>query len=314
MTTSTQQKGDFLATVSANRQIGKTFYRLTLEFTDIGAQAFAKTIPGQFAQLDLSNVALPPAEKIPAELSDKADRQILLRRPFSFCNLTTKNNKTSAEILYCVLGPATLRMTTLSAGNTIRVIGPLGNGFSVPENKKTALLVTGGMGAGPLLHLAKFLTTDFPSIIVTAFAGAKTAEDLPFKGQLDNISQNLGFSIPEFATYAIESFVATDDGSAGFTGFVTDSLEDWLNKNNPSPAETIIYSCGPEPMLAKLTQIAQNHKIDAQLSMERQMACGIGLCQSCAVECKLDNSNETVYKMCCKDGPVFDSQLVVFNL
>ena len=314
MTIPEQKKGDFLATVKANKQIGETFYRLTLEFTDIAAQAFAKTIPGQFAQLDISNVALPPAEKIPPELLDKSDRQILLRRPFSFCNLTNKNNKTSAEILYCVLGPATLRMTTLSPGKTIRVIGPLGNGFSVPENKKTALLVTGGMGAGPLLHMAKFLTADFPNIMTTAFAGAKTSELLPFKGQLDDISQNVGFALPEFAKYGIESLIATDDGSTGFSGFVTDCLEDWLGKNNPSPADTIIYSCGPEPMLAKLTQIAQNHKIQAQLSMERQMACGIGLCQSCAVECKLDNSNETVYKMCCKDGPVFDSQKVAFNL
>ncbi len=313
-TSNSQQKGDFLATISASRQIGPTFYRLTLEFSGIAAQVFAKTIPGQFVQLDLSNTALPPAEKIPPELSDKAERRILLRRPFSFCDLISKDNKTSAEILYCVLGPATLRMTTLSKRNSIRVIGPLGNGFSIPKNKKTALLVTGGMGAGPLLHLAKFLTTDFPNIKVTAFAGAKTTEDLPFEGQLDKISQGLRFSLREFANYGIESLVATDDGSAGYAGFVTDCLENWLSKNNPSPADTIIYSCGPEPMLAKLAQIAHNHKIDAQISMERRMACGIGLCQSCAIECKLDNSKETVYKLCCKDGPVFDSKEVLFSL
>ena len=76
----------------------------------------------------------------------------------------------------------------------------------------------------------------------------------------------------------------------------------------------IIYSCGPEAMLAKVTEIANKRKIDSQVSMERRMACGIGLCQSCAVECRIPASNETAYKLCCEDGPVFDSKEVVFNL
>jgi len=65
-------------------------------------------------------------------------------------------------------------------------------------------------------------------------------------------------------------------------------------------------------MLARVAEIAEYKKIDCQVSMERVMACGIGLCQSCAVECKVNGSNETVYKMCCKDGPVFDSKEVIF--
>ena len=112
----------------------------------------------------------------------------------------------------------------------------------------------------------------------------------------------------------VESHIATDDGSAGFHGYVTDCVEKWIKQHKPDPSDVMIYSCGPEPMLAKISQIAHKHKIDCQLSMERRMACGIGLCQSCAVECKLADSNETVYKMCCKDGPVFDGKEVVFNL
>ena len=124
----------------------------------------------------------------------------------------------------------------------------------------------------------------------------------------------MGFSLAEFAKYGIESHLATDDGSVGFAGFVTDALIERLKTNPHSAPDTIIYSCGPEQMLAKIAQIAQEHNIDCQLSMERRMACGIGLCQSCAVECKIDDSNQTVYKMCCKDGPVFDSKEVVFNI
>ncbi|MFZ2149170.1 MAG: dihydroorotate dehydrogenase electron transfer subunit [Sedimentisphaerales bacterium] len=307
-------KGVFEAIVSSNKHIGNRFYKLRLDFSGAGARAFADFHPGQFAQLDLSGTALPSVEKIPEDLLDTAGRNILLRRPFSFTDVTIEKNKTFAELLYCVVGPATLRMTTLSAGDSLSVIGPLGNGFSVPDGKKNVLLVVGGMGVPPLLHLAKFLTANSRAtrLDVIAFAGAKTAQELPFESRLDEISQQLGFSLPEFARYGIESLVATDDGSAGYHGFVTDCLAEWLNQSDLSIKDMVIYACGPEQMLARLAEIAKNKNIDCQLSLERRMACGIGLCQSCAVECYVSNSNETVYKMCCKDGPVFDSKEVVF--
>ncbi len=311
---SSSAKGVFKAFVSSNRQIGKRFYRLRLDFSGNGARAFADFQPGQFAELDLSGTALPSVENIPEHLLDTAERKILLRRPFSFTNVIAERDRTFADLLYCVLGPATLRMTTLSAGNSVSVIGPLGNGFSVPDDKRTALLVAGGMGVPPLLHLAKVLTADSYAtrIEVIVFAGAKTAKDLPFEGRLDEISQQLGFSIPEFARYGIESLVATDDGSAGYHGFVTDCLVERLGQTDLAAKDIVIYSCGPEAMLAKVAEIAKDKNIDCQVSMERRMACGIGLCQSCAVECKVSSSNETVYKMCCKDGPVFNSREVVF--
>ena len=309
----TANRGIFSAVIRANKQIGQRFYRLTLEFSGAGAETFARFRPGQFAQLDLSTAALPPAEAMPQDLADSARREILLRRPFSFADITAQRSKTLAEILYHVLGPATLRMTTLSPGDSISVIGPLGNGFEVPTGKKTAVLVSGGMGVPPLQHLAKFLTANYPQITVTAFAGAKTAKDLPFEGRLDAISQELGFSLPEFARYGIKSLVATDDSSAGFAGLVTDCLAQWLEESRPLPQTTIIYACGPEAMLAKVSQIAYQRRIDCQISMEQRMACGFGVCQSCAVQCRVTSSTETIYKLCCKDGPVFDSREVVFN-
>ncbi|MHC4336490.1 MAG: ferredoxin reductase domain-containing protein, partial [Planctomycetota bacterium] len=120
------KKGVFLATVKANKQIGQRFYRLRLEFSGVGAEAFAGVKPGQFAQLDLSRTALPAAKDIPDELANTARRNILLRRPFSFTNIAAEENKTLADILYCVVGPASLRMTTLSAGDSVSIIGPLG--------------------------------------------------------------------------------------------------------------------------------------------------------------------------------------------
>lgn len=311
---SAANKGVFCASVCSNKRIGGRFYRLGLEFCGSGAAAFAEAKPGQFAELDLSDTALPPAEAIPEDLGDAAGRKILLRRPFSFCDVTSKGDKTFIDILYCVVGPATLRMTTLSAGDSVSVIGPLGNGFSVPEGKKMALLVAGGMGAGPLLHFAKVLTEDFFDIEAIAFVGAQTVKELPFEGKLDEVSQKLGFSLAEFGRYGIKSQMATEDGSAGREGLVTDCLSEWLVRHSRTVKDMIIYACGPEAMLAKVAEIAKDKKIDCQVSMERRMACGIGVCQSCAVECRLPDSNETVYKLCCEDGPVFDAEEVVFSV
>ena len=306
-------KGMFNAIVSSNRQIGRRFHRLKLEFSEKASDAFAEFQPGQFAQLDVSGTALPSTENIPEELLDSVGRNILLRRPFSFCEVSTERDKTHADLLYCVVGPSTLRMTTLSSGDSISIIGPLGNGFKLPDDRKNALLIIGGMGVPPLQHLAQVITSKYPGIEVTAFAGAKTATELPFDGRLDEISQQLGFSLPEFAKYGIESQVATDDGSAGYHGLVTDCLVQWLEQSDISPQKTIIYGCGPEPMLARLAEIAEEMKIECQISMERRMACGIGLCQSCVIECKVDGSNESVYKLCCEDGPVFDGREVIFS-
>jgi dihydroorotate dehydrogenase electron transfer subunit len=306
-------KGMFDAVVFANKQIRERFYRLGLEFSGDGAAAFGKAKAGQFAELDLSSIALPPVEGITEDLRDAAERKILLRRPFSFCDVSSRKEKTRVEILYCAVGPATLRMTTLSAGKSVSVIGPLGNGFQMPAGKMTALLVSGGMGAGPLIHLAKTFVTDYPKAEIMVFAGARTKTELPFEKPTDEISQQLGFSLHEFARFGVESELATDDGSAGYEGFITDCFSKWLGRSSLSAKDTIIYSCGPEAMLARMAKIAEDKKIDCQISMERMMACGIGVCQSCAVKCKVNGSSETIYKLCCKDGPVFDSKEVIFS-
>ena len=310
---SSSVKGMFVAEVCSNRQIGPGFHRLRLQFTQDGARAFAAFEPGQFAQLDLSKTSLPSPDVVPEDLRDASGRKILLRRPFSFAEVTAEGDKTFAELLYCVVGPATVRMTTLSAGDRVGVIGPLGCGYQIQDGKKTVILVGGGMGTPPLQHLAQSLTARDNRIDVISLAGAKTAEALPFEGRLDEISQNLGFFVPEFAKYGIESIVATDDGSAGYHGLVTDYLTEWLEKSDLNFDNIIICACGPEPMLAAVAQIACDKNIDCQVSMERRMACGIGLCQSCAVECKVTGSSETIYKMCCQDGPVFDAREVVFS-
>jgi len=295
-----KNKGPFNAIVKTNKQTGKCFYTMYLEFEGQAAKAFAETIPGQFAEFDLRQTSLPNDEQIPDELKDKCKRDIILRRPFSFCSVETDGDKTIVEILYCVVGPASLRMTTLKAGDKVSVIGPLGNGFSIPEGKKTALLVAGGMGSPPVQHLANVLTRNYPKTRVVMLAGAKTKDDFPFDPN-------------KLTKDKVEPIITTDDGSLGLKGLVTEHLEKWLDEKHKNKSDIIIYSCGPEEMLAKVAETANERNIDCQISMERRMACGFGVCQGCAVECRVASSNQTAYKMCCTDGPVFDSKELVFS-
>jgi dihydroorotate dehydrogenase electron transfer subunit len=288
-----KKKGIFSTSVLANEQIGDCFYRLSLAIEGKAVEAFSTAKPGQFAEFELANAGLPSEAQIPNELSDKALRQIILRRPFSFSDIEINGNKGKLEVLYCVLGPATLRMKTLTAGNKISLIGPLGNGFSIEREKTSAILVAGGMGVPPLLHLAKELNKSNTKTI--AFVGAKSSSQLLCR-EIKNV----------------KTLISTDDGSMGFKGFVTAMLRDWLVKEKPDASKAIIYTCGPEIMMASVAKIAAEFNIACQVSLERVMACGTGLCQGCAVKCIDKKTQEVGYKLCCKDGPIFRADEVVW--
>jgi dihydroorotate dehydrogenase electron transfer subunit len=305
-------RGRFSAVVNLNKKIGPRFYKLVLHLFRNAASAFANAQPGQFIEIDISQAALPPVNQIPDDLKDVVKRDIILRRPFSFSCVDPREDKTVLEIIYCSLGPASVRLTTVKAGDKLDILGPLGNGFTIPENKTVALLVAGGMGAPPIQHLAKILSEQHSEIYTVAFAGAKNKNELPFDGKMNEISEQIGYPIQAFAKYGVESQVATDDGSTGYKGPVTECIVEWLNANEREPSDVVIYACGPETMLAALAKIAAERNIDCQVSMERRMGCGIGVCQSCSVECKTPDSGETVYKLCCKDGPVFKANEIVF--
>ncbi|MCD4831759.1 MAG: dihydroorotate dehydrogenase electron transfer subunit [Anaerohalosphaeraceae bacterium] len=301
------------ASVINNLCISEKFYKLTLSFCGDSAAVFASAVPGQFAEFDLSTVSQPLDSDIPNMLADRAKRNILLRRPLSFSDIRIISDGTvEMDVLYCVVGPATIRMKTLCPGDSLSVIGPLGNGFTVPDGKKRALLVAGGMGTPPMQHIAKYLSDKYPAIDIIAFAGAKTITALPyFEIDTEKISDDPDYALAEFAQVGVKSIIATDDGSVGFKGFVTDLLKKWFADNTPVPQDCIIYACGPEAMLKSAAMLARETSIDCHVSLERQMACGIGLCQSCAVEI-VSNDDEKVYKLCCKDGPVFDAAEVLW--
>lgn len=313
MCDNSKKKGVFEAKVNFNRCIGDGFYRINLGFCGEGARCFAGFVPGQFVEIDLSGAPLPTRDKIPVKLRDSSSRNIILRRPFSLADIEVCEDVTNIEILYCRVGPASLRMAELKKGDVVSVIGPLGNGFCIDKSKKVSLLVVGGMGAGPLQHLAEELTK-IAGMDVIAFAGAQSLDRLPFERPFGDFSCEPTLCLNEFTKSATKSVVATDDGSAGFKGFISGAIERWLDECEVEMKDIAIYCCGPEAMLATMARIAEERGIDCQISMEGRMACGTGLCQGCAIECKKDGCEETFYKMCCSDGPVFDSKEVVFGI
>jgi dihydroorotate dehydrogenase electron transfer subunit len=224
-------KAAFDTLVLDNVQFGKNLYKLTLQLSGIGAEVFIKAVPGQFAEFDARFVSLPPADRIPGYLADKARRQMILRRPFSFSRIEPQGEYVIIDVLYLVLGPSTLRLSTLKKDDKLGLIGPLGNGFWVPSNKKLAIIVAGGMGAPPLQHLAAYLKSTHPEMNLVAFAGARSSQDLPFEIRKPLNETELTMVLAEFARHGIQSHISTDDGSLGFKGYVTDSLSHWLAKN-----------------------------------------------------------------------------------
>ena len=313
----TKNKGDFPAEVTENRPMGPGYFRMALEFTGQGAEVMAGFMPGQFVEIDITTTAMPDPAAVPPHLKDALSRQILLRRPFSICSLQAEASKSTLEIIYAAIGPATLRLTTCKPGDTLQVMGPLGRGFWMPEAKTTALMIAGGVGAPPIQHLTVTLAQHGVCQTLALFTGARSLDLLPFEWRQNNGKVVL----PELADLPtpVEIHLATDDGSYGHHGLVSAPLLEWLDQHDTPRENIVLYACGPEPMLKAVAQIGIEQGIDSQISMERRMGCGINLCQGCAVElkptcaCQRDNPKNTVYRMCCQDGPVFEGKDVVFD-
>ena len=207
----------------------------------------------------------------------------LLPRPISLNNV----DKASGVItlIYVVAGAGTKIMSEWPAGHTLRVTGPLGNGFDLENFRagEKVALVGGGFGAAPLYYLA--LELNKMGVMMDVYLGFR--KDSPAL-------------IRDFKALAGNLVIATEDGSSGHKGYVTDFLP-------ANPAYKSILSCGPAPMLKALSNYAKAAAIPCQISVEERMACGIGACKGCVVKTMIG------YQLCCQIGPVFDSQEVIFG-
>ncbi|SHJ78870.1 dihydroorotate dehydrogenase electron transfer subunit [Anaerocolumna jejuensis DSM 15929] len=203
----------------------------------------------------------------------------LLPRPISICEI--KEDGTSLRLVYRVAGKGTEEFSRLKEGDTIQVMGPLGNGF--PETGAKAILIGGGIGIPPMLELAKSL--DCEKSIVLGY-------------------RDITFLEKEFQPYG-QVYLSTEDGSAGVKGNVIDAI-----RQNAVEGE-VIYACGPTPMLRGVKAYAAEHGITAWLSLEERMACGIGACLACVCKTRNKDHHTNVNNTrICKEGPVFKAEEV----
>mgnify|MGYP003370081292 FL=1 len=221
------------------------------------------------------------SQAIPGQFIDvySADGSKLLPRPISLCEIDRAAG--TLRIVYRIAGKGTKEFSMLTSDHTITILGSLGNGFTKKDKK--AILIGGGIGIPPMLQLAKELTCE-KSIV-------------------------LGFRDEEFLSEEFEPYgtvyKSSDNGAIGVKGTVMDAIREYGIEG------TEIYACGPTPMLRAIQSYALEHGIEAQLSLEERMACGVGACLACVCKSKeIDDHSQVKNKRVCKDGPVFYAEEV----
>ena len=208
------------------------------------------------------------------------DGSKLLPRPVSICGIEREQG--TIRLVYRIAGRGTELLSTYEAGTRINVLGPLGNGFTM--KKENAILIGGGIGIPPMLELAKQL-------------GCEKSIVLGYRDQDTFLKE-------EFEPYG-DVYVSTEDGSLGTKGNVIDAVREQAVQG------AVIYACGPTPMLKGVKAYAAEMGLEAQISLEERMACGIGACLACVCKSKeVDGHTHVHTKRVCKDRPVFDAKEV----
>ena len=317
------KRGQFNAEVTANTTICREHFILRLRMSH-----FPPSEPGQFVQVlcspDVASGAsavapatayhevcwepgtVPPTFHEPNLLGSEP----YLRRPFSIAGRRDDpvSGCSDIDLIYRVIGKATGRMAALEAGDVISILGPLGNGFPVPQAMTTALLVGGGVGIPPMIYLAEKLQR--LGVKALAFIGAQRADLIPLH-IVGAVGAEPEFHVREFAAFNTPTLVATDDGSLGHKGFVTQALQQFCRSKPQNGA--VVFCCGPTPMMRATALVAAELHLPCYASLEQPMACGMGTCQSCVIKYRPAASEDWVYKLTCKDGPVFNTTDILWQ-
>lgn len=251
-------KKQVMAEIIRHTSLSDGIFDMTLKAEEIAKEAKA----GQFISVYLNN------------------KSKILPRPISICGIDKEAG--TLRIVYRTVGDGTKELSDYKEGEMVKILGPLGNGFT--QKDKKAILIGGGIGIPPMLELMKQLDCD-----KTAVLGYRDS-DMFLKDEFEAVG---------------DVVISTEDGSFGTKGNVIDAIKE------QGVEGSIIYACGPTPMLRGIKAYAEEMGIEAQISMEERMACGIGACLACVCKSKdVDFHSHVHNKRVCKDGPVFDAREV----
>jgi dihydroorotate dehydrogenase electron transfer subunit len=243
--------------------------------------------------------AIRPGQFVMVRLPDRTDP--LLGRPFALYDtvLDCDQKPVGIDIVYLVVGKMTSLLAAATAGERLEVWGPLGHGFRDITGRRAVALVAGGIGQTPFLAAIRNLF------------GTRSYGGQPAKRQVETVrlyygvrTADLAAGVDDFHAAGADVHLASDDGSLGYRGFVTELLA-----THPRPK--FMIGCGPEPMLHALATLARNWGVPCDVSLETPMACGLGICFSCVT--KVATGDGWDYKRVCVDGPIFDAAKILWD-
>jgi len=318
------RSSDVRVEVVTNREIAPAYFSMRLAVPP----RLARFRPGQFLMLGWDEGCDP---FLPRAMSIRSVRRFQVpSSKFRVLQPETRNLKpgtwiAEVEILYKIYGRGTALLAAMRPGRFLRALGPLGNAFEVPRSATGVIMVAGGIGVPPIAALAESLAKRRTSrrTEMTVFLGGRSKADL--------------LCAADFRRAGAKVHMATEDGSCGYKGLVTEAVEEFLRTSPPAPRtshsnrrpphhaprqgrskqrpyrapRTVLYACGPHPMLAALMPIAEKYDLPYQASLEANMACGFGACVGCVVPVKGGEGHRT-YRLVCKDGPVFDAHDILW--
>ena len=251
-----------------------------------------RNVQGGYFRLDLrtSHIAgeVTPGQFVHVRIPLLSQR--ILRRPFSVFDVDADSGRLS--IIYKVVGEGPDQLSRGGVGTAVSVLGPLGRGFTLPGAAEPSLIVAGGYGCAATYLLAKR-----SSVRPCCLFGARSAADL--------------LLVDEFRTLGCDVRIATDDGSSGHRGMVTELLSGLLPEL--SAGAWRIFACGPNPMLRAVSRIVVPAGLTAEISLDHAMCCGVGACFACVVKRRADNAEGWEYVRTCTDGPVFPAADAVWD-
>lgn len=273
------------APIVANQQLAEATWKVRFRAPEIAR----RVVPGQFLMLRIAGCNDP-----------------LIGRPLALYNVLPDDagEPQDVEVVYLVAGKMTRRLANCQAGETLDVWGPLGNGFA-PCQTEQVVMVAGGIGQTPFLAVAEesLGRRQFgdrsrvvaPAARVTLCYGARSAKYLA--------------GVEDFERLGVDVRIATDDGTRGHHGLVTDLLEQVLAELAGQSLQ--VLCCGPEPMMEAVSRQTINADVPCQVSLETPMACGIGICFTCVARVR-DAAGAWDYKRTCVEGPVFEAAQIAW--
>jgi len=261
--------------IARTERLAGDIYLHHVEFPEIALSA----LPGQFVEIRVADSGDP-----------------FLRRPFSVNHVDREAG--TVAILYEAIGHFTRQISSRGPGDWLDLLGPLGRPYPLgPEEGGEVVFVAGGLGIASFLLAARYLREREETRPVRLLYGARSRDAI--------------VQIADFEEAGVRCEVATDDGSAGCRGLVTDLLERYLSSSPPRP---VLYACGPSPMLRAVSEMAARFGARCYLSLETYMGCGIGTCMGCAIKIRTgDGPDDFEFQRACVEGPVVDAARLIWD-